>query len=436
VVLPLLAAAILALAALSATPGSAKAHAMPTSAVLLDVGPHAVTGEIELPLDRLAVAVGRQLTPAQAAGPERASLEAYARRHISASGTDGATWQVVVGRASVRTVGGTAHLVLPLRLTPPGGHAVTDFRLRYAVIIEQLVTHRALVSVRTDFRKGIVSGHDAEAVGVFDWNHPTLTVPATGGSWLRGMVASARLGVEHVSTGSDHLLFLLMLLLPAPLAAVGGRWRRGTSARRSATRVVHVVSAFAVGHSTTLILAGLGVVHVPSRPVETLIAASIAVSALHAFRPLVARGEVLIAVGFGLVHGLAFASALGELGLTRGSLVSCLFGFNLGIEVTQLLVVALVMPSLLVLARTPWYTPFRQAIAGAGCVLATSWLLARSGLTASDPFFSATEWLVGHPFDIAAGIALFALLARTLAGPTPSRATAVTPGPRTGASST
>jgi hypothetical protein len=68
------------------------------------------------------------------------------------------------------------------------------------------------------------------------------------------MVATARLGVEHVSSGSDHLLFL-MLLLPAPLVASAGHWRRGPSARRSAIRVVHVVSAFAIGHSTTLILA-------------------------------------------------------------------------------------------------------------------------------------------------------------------------------------
>jgi hypothetical protein len=76
-----------------------------------------------------------------------------------------------------------------------------------------------------------------------------------------GRLASARLGVEHVLTGSDHLLFLLMLLLPAPLVATGagGRRRRGAGpSRRSAVRVVHVVSAFAVGHSTTLILAELG----------------------------------------------------------------------------------------------------------------------------------------------------------------------------------
>jgi hypothetical protein len=411
-------AALVVLFAFGVSAVSAGAHPMPTSAVLLDIGKHAVTGEVELPLDRLAVARRHPISPAQAAGSQPAELEAYVARHIGATARDGRRWTVRVGRSSVKQISGAPALAVPLRITPAAGADVTDFRLSYDVIIEQLVTHKALVSVRTDFRKGIVSHDDAKTLGVIDWDHRTLSVPASGGSWVRGMVASARLGVEHVSTGSDHLLFLLMLLLPAPLVAVGagagagGRWRRGAAApRRSAVRVVHVVSAFAVGHSTTLILAGLGVIHVPSRPIETLIAVSIAVSALHAFRPLVGRGEILIASGFGLVHGLAFASALGELGLARGSLVSSLLGFNIGIEITQLLVVALLMPSLLVLARTAWYTPFRLAVSAAGLVFATSWALERATLTGRDPFVGITEWLVAHPFVVAAAFAVLALLA-------------------------
>lgn len=171
-----------------------------------------------------------------------------------------------------------------------------------------------------------------------------------------------------------------MLLVPAPLVARAGRWRdpgADRSARRSAVRVV---TAFAVGHSITLALAATGVVHLPTRPVEALVAASIGVSALHALRPLVPRGEVLIAAGFGLVHGLAFASAIGDLDLDRGSLVMTLLGFNLGIEATQLLVVALVMPSLLLLARTRPYPAVRVALALVGLVFSASWVRRRPGL--------------------------------------------------------
>ena len=202
-----------------------------------------------------------------------------------------------------------------------------------------------------------------------------------------------------------------------PLMAVGGRWRAGPSARRSVVRVVHVVTAFAVGHSLTLTLAlaATGVVDVPSRPVETLIALSIGVSAVHAIRPLVPRGEVLIAVGFGLVHGLAFASLISDLGLDRGSLVTTLLAFNLGIELTQMLVVALVMPSLLVLARTAVYPAFRVGVALVGLVFSVSWVLERATLTPADPFEGVQTWLVGHPLHVAAAVAVLALVARLLA---------------------
>ena len=176
--------------------------------------------------------------------------------------------------------------------------------------------------------------------------------------------------MQHIGEGADHLLFLLMLLIPAPLVARRGRWRRGGDGRRSVIRVVHVVTAFAIGHSITLALATLGVIHVPARLVESLIALSILVSAVHALRPLVPRGEPIIAAGFGLVHGLAFATLLGDLGLSGGALVSSLLGFNLGIELTQLLVVALMMPSLYVLSQTRAYGVLRPALAlvGAGAV--------------------------------------------------------------------
>lgn len=419
----LVVATLSALAASLVLAASAGAHAMPTTAVLLDVGKSSVTGEIQMPLDRLAFARGETITAAQAAGSERATLEAYTAEHVSVTGTDGRRWTVSFGRSSVPSISDAPAFVVPITITPPDGANVGDFRLTYDVIIEQLVTHQALLSVRTNFRGGIVSQQDAKPIGVFDRTHRTLTVPAAGGSWLQGVAAAAGLGVEHVSAGSDHLLFLLMLLLCAPLAAVGGRWQRGPSDRRSAVRVVHVVTAFAIGHSTTLVLAGLGVIDLPTRPVETLIAASIAISAIHAIRPLVARGELLIAVTFGLVHGLGFATALSDLGLADGTLVSTLLGFNIGIELTQLLVVALCMPSLLVLVRTRLYTPLRLTVATAGLLFSASWMLERSGAVASDPFEPLTEWAVHHPFAIVAALAVLAVVGRALAyrhrGPAP-----------------
>lgn len=406
-------ALLLAMALLTGTgAGVAQAHPMSTSAVLLDVESDRVDGEVQLPIDRLAVALGREITPAQAGGALRTQLERYTRQHIAATGEDGARWAVRISDGRVTTVDGTPHLVMDLRMTPPGGE-VTRFDLRYDVIIEQLVTHKAIATIRTQWKAG-TTDHDPQTLGIFDFSRHSIEVDATKGSWLRGFTTMAGLGTEHVSAGADHLLFLLMLLIPAPLIARGGRWRRRDSAKGSVLRVVHVVTAFAVGHSITLALATFDVVSAPSQVVESLIALSILISALHVIRPLVPGGEAIIALGFGLVHGMAFATILSDFGLTGGTLVSSLLGFNLGIEITQLLVVALMMPSLYVLSRTRVYPTIRIGAGLFGVVLSTAWLLDRASVIGSDPFESFSTSLVEHPFTVAATFAVLAAIATTV----------------------
>ncbi|MDW4910208.1 HupE/UreJ family protein [Streptomyces sp. ADMS] len=417
--LPALLLAAFFLTGLLASP--AGAHPVSTSAVLLDIGEDRGDGEVQLPLDRLSIAVGRDLTGARVLGADRAFMKSYTAQHISAVGKDGEPWTVSLGTGTVRSVDSTPHLVYPLEIRPPDGE-VTAFDLRYDVIVEELLTHKVIVTVRYDFDRGILKTDDAETLGIFDHAAKTLTVPADEGSWLRGFATTAGLGIEHIGEGADHLLFLLMLLIPAPLVATGGSWRAAASRRRAIMRVVHVVSAFAVGHSLTLALAATGVIDLPARPVETLIALSIAVSAIHAIRPLVAHGEVVIATGFGLIHGLAFASLITDLGLDRGSLLTTLLGFNLGIELTQLLVVALLMPSLLVLARTRFYPALRITVAVVGLLFSSSWMLERAALTSIDPFEGVQAWLVGHPLWVAVTVAGLAAAAHGSTTRTPRTA--------------
>jgi hypothetical protein len=171
--------------------------------------------------------------------------------------------------------------------------------------------------------------------------------------WFRGFAGMFRLGVRHIAQGTDHLLFLLSLLLPAPLLALGSRWGKFAGARHSLSQIVQVVTAFTIGHSITLALAGLGMVRVPARPVEVLIAVSIFVAAAHALRPLFPGRETAIAAFFGLIHGLAFGAALGEIGVVG------ILGFNLGIETMQLIVIAAFMPLLVLLSRTLAYSVLR-----------------------------------------------------------------------------
>lgn len=192
-----------------------------------------------------------------------------------------------------------------------------------------------------------------------------------------GFSSMFRLGLRHIAEGTDHLLFLLTLLLPAPLLARAGRWGASAGLRASLLNIVRVVTAFTLGHSLTLALAGFGLVQVSSQPVEVLIAVSILVSAAHALRPLFPGREDLIAGGFGLIHGLAFAATLGLLGLGRWERVTAIAGFNLGIEAMQLIVVAATLPSLLLLSRTRAYAPLRTAAALLAGVAALGWIAQR-----------------------------------------------------------
>lgn len=395
-------------AVLLAIPTAASAHPLSTTVVLLDVGTTEVTGQIQLPIDRLAIALGQpNLTSSAAAEPDTlADLRQYVSDHLTVTDpASGEAWDTTVTGGQVRTIDAVDHLVFDVTLIPPVGTSVRDFQLHYDAIVEHLVSHRIFVSVRP------AGAADYTAVGVLDWESHDLTVPAEPASVTAAFLDAVRLGNHHIAEGADHLLFLLMLLLPAPLLAQRGRWTRADNLPRQCWRIVHVVTAFAVGHSLTLALAALGYLSAPTRLVESLIAVSILVSAAHAIRPLVRNGEVWIGAGFGLLHGLAFASLLGQLNLARGSLVAELLGFNLGIELTQLIVVALIMPSLIVLSRTTKYPAIRTTIAGFGILLALMWLAERTTLIASNPLEPVSDALVAHPFILAAALALGAAAA-------------------------
>lgn len=141
------------------------------------------------------------------------------------------------------------------------------------------------------------------------------------------------LGIKHILTGWDHLLFVLGLVL-----LVKGR-----------KALLWTITAFTVGHSVTLSLAALGFVHVWSAVIEALIAFSILVLAIELTRTQKGKGTFfhrfpwLMAFGFGLLHGLGFAGALAELGLPVGEIPMALFSFNVGIEVGQLAFIVLVL---------------------------------------------------------------------------------------------
>jgi hydrogenase/urease accessory protein HupE len=198
---------------------------------------------------------------------------------------------------------------------------------------------------------------------------PSFVVPAREGA-LDVLASYGRLGVEHILTGYDHLLFVLGLVL----LVGGGR------------RLLETVTAFTLGHSVTLALAVLGLVRVPQPPIEAGIAFSIYVLAVElaprrlSRKPtLLARAPWLMAGLFGLLHGLGFAGALAQVGLPQGEIPLALFAFNLGIEAGQLVFVGVVLAVWAALRALPvrWPPSVLYVPAYAMGTLAAFWCLQR-----------------------------------------------------------
>ena len=185
-------------------------------------------------------------------------------------------------------------------------------------------------------------------------------------------------GIFHIWAGYDHILFLLSLLLPAVLIRIAGKWEPAPTLRGSFIEVLKVVTAFTLAHSITLSLAAMQIISLPSRLVESVIAASVIVAALNNLRGTIDKRRWVMAFVFGLIHGFGFASVLTDLGLPQSALVLALVGFNGGVEIGQLAIVAVFLPVAFWLRKTKFY---RVGVLRVGSVIvalpATWWLLQR-----------------------------------------------------------
>ncbi|MBB3020496.1 hydrogenase/urease accessory protein HupE [Microvirga lupini] len=224
---------------------------------------------------------------------------------------------------------GPVEVLAPVAARRTGDAAVQTWRLRANGLRGQTLRIEGLESTLTDVLVRVVFADGSTWVERLTPRRPDALIPARSSMW--GVAGTYLvLGIEHILTGVDHLLFVLALLL-----LTTGTWR-----------LVKTVTAFTVAHSITLGLATLGMVHVPPKPVEAVIALSIvfvAAEILHTRQGrvgLAARMPWVVAFTFGLLHGFGFAGALSEVGLPDGQIPVALLFFNLGVEAGQLLFVA------------------------------------------------------------------------------------------------
>ena len=186
-------------------------------------------------------------------------------------------------------------------------------------------------------------------------------------------------GVWHIWIGYDHVLFLLCLLLPAVLLRNENTWLGARNFTQSFKDVVVIVTAFTVAHSLTLMLVMIGGISLPVMLVESVIAFSVFVAALNNLYPVLFKRRWLMGFGFGLIHGFGFANVLTELDFGSDALFATILGFNIGVELGQLAIVAVFLP-VAYLIRNGWF--YRNVIFKLGSMSMASfgliWFLERA----------------------------------------------------------
>jgi hypothetical protein len=393
-----------------------RAHPAPSSLALIDLTLDGAQLEQDVPLEELELALHQKLVragedPSLAVRRNRSLLLDYARAHVEARTAEGdRKWEVFVRdvRAHIASDGPRATFDIVMRA--PSGDASSAFELRDDIVTHEVVSHHSAIFVRSDW----TASRDASSrlAGTLHAGRNVVTI-TRGGSFWQGFRRVVELGAEHIATGTDHLLFLFALVLVAPVIAMNSRWKPGPSNGAALGQLLRVVTAFTVGHSLTLGLAAIGGLVLPGDIVEIGIALSVLLAGCNALRPIFAGQEALLALAFGLVHGLAFASTIAEKCLGTAQTAWTLLGFNLGIELAQLALLSLLVPWLLLMARTPAYVPFRVGGAALTAVFAVGWLLERTEVSAN-PTAPMIAWLEEHPLLLLIALACGTMLARTL----------------------
>jgi HupE / UreJ protein len=295
-----------------------------------------------------------------------ADIAAYALARLAVD-ADGASCALGAEQQLIDNHTDGAYAVLKLRIDCP--ETPVRLGLNYTLFADIDPQHRGLLNLESQagVRTAILGPHA-----------PAQAFELKQLSRLGQFLDYGLEGVWHIWIGYDHVLFLVSLLLPAVLAWKHGRWRAADSFRSAFWDVFKIVTSFTVAHSITLSLATLGVVELPSRWVESAIAASVVLAALNNVFPVVHGRRWVVAFGFGLIHGFGFAGVLADLGLPQQTLLLALVGFNLGVEAGQLAIVALFLPLAFGVRRTWLYQ--KLVLVGGSLVvvaIAGTWLCER-----------------------------------------------------------
>ncbi len=335
-------------------------HTTGETYVWLNVEEHNITGRVEINLKELREKMGIEVPDT---GEQRmAILERnreqilnYVRQHysIEANGQEMPIEYTTIGLLDLPADEGN---YAQFFYTTPEGRIPDLITITNSLFVENNFIHRSLVCVERNKKSGQVFEGEFGAM-VFGAHNPVQDLDLTHIESLLRPRDFIWQGVLHIWIGTDHILFIITLLLPAVLIYQEAMWAPVPNFTAAFWNIIRIITIFTVAHSITLSMAALGLVSVPSRIVESVIALSIILVAMNTVWPKFRDKAWLVIFLFGLFHGMGFASVMSELPFRMVNLAKVLIGFNIGVELGQLAIVFAVFPLIFLLRKTQAYVP-------------------------------------------------------------------------------
>ena len=307
-------------------------------------------------------------------------LESYIAKVLSIR-VDDSPCQINLSMPNIRSISGDSYLVSPIQVMCESGGTLG---IHYDGIFEHSPTHKLLVNVNLADQSGSrlqssskSSSDNTSVTSVLDTDSRSVTFDASTTSLTALFISLVYEGVWHIFIGIDHILFLVATLLTVNLVREHKQWQKEPSTSRILKHTVILVSAFTLAHSITLTATALNFIALDSRLVELGIAISVLLTALNNIYPLIVRLGI-ITFAFGLLHGMGFASVFADLNAQSNNLVLSVAAFNIGVEVGQLAIVAVLLPLLLWLRHFAFYAKtLMPLLSSIIAIIAINWTIQR-----------------------------------------------------------
>ncbi|PKA96767.1 HupE/UreJ protein [Flavobacteriaceae bacterium MAR_2009_75] len=325
--------------------------------------------------------------------PHQNRIQAYLLENAEFSSENGNFNIVFTGEMTKLNTGFGDFINFHFKLEP-SEDIPDDLIIEYTAFTQEDPSHRCLIAMEYNWKAGLINNESIVAL-YLSKDDPKGTISLTETSLWKGFVAMVKQGIWHIWIGMDHILFLLALILPsvvrrkttkirgdgAEVADTGFSilgWEPVQKFKPAFMYILKIVTFFTLAHTITLSLASLNIINLPSRVVESIIAFSVGLAAFHNIRPIFKGKDWVIAFVFGLFHGFGFASVLGELGFKGENLTLSLVGFNVGVEIGQVVIIALIFPILYLIRNRKLYPKLLVGLSALLIFISIYWFVERA----------------------------------------------------------